>query len=241
VEDYTCMNGVLCCCDCNIIIFFIYSAKEWAQNVSRLCMMEEAGSLQHIFLCRDRFLPRDFVTPQGIRLNIMAVSRGLASASHSIPQSSPPLLPTLSNPQPSAVSPQNSNIPVLPPFPLTSELSPEADNLQVLPPPRTYNKWPLSSTRIETPLSIHIDGPYTSSPISVPYPKQTAANIFSVEDTSLSHSLDSSTASDREFRCFSDQNSSSKPRTGRSLLKELNLAKSDLTPRKRKLYQRIRR
>jgi hypothetical protein len=62
-----------------------------------------------------------------------------------------------------------------------------------------------------------------------------------VEDTSLSISLDSSTASDKEFGCFSDQNSSSKPRTRRSLLKELHLAMSDLTPRKWKLYQRIRR
>ena len=203
--------------------------------------MEEAGSLQHKFLCRDHFLPTDFVTPEGIRLNRMAVPRGLASASHSIPQSSPPLLPTLSNPQPSAVSPKNSNLPVLPPLPLTSELPPEEYNLQVLPPLRTYSKLPLSSTRIETPLPIHTDGPSTSSPISVPNPKQAAANIFSVEDTSLSLSLDSSTASDGEFGCFSDQNSSSKPRTRRSLLKELNLAKSDLTPRKRKLYQRIRR
>jgi hypothetical protein len=62
-----------------------------------------------------------------------------------------------------------------------------------------------------------------------------------VEDTSLSLSLDSSTTSDGEFGCFSDQNSSSKPTARRSLLRELNLALSDLTPRKRKLYQRIRR
>jgi len=54
----------------------------------------------------------------------------------------------------------------------------------------------------------------------------------------LSLSLDSS---DGEFGCFSDKNSSSKPTARRSLLKELNLALSDLTPRKRKLYERIRR
>ena len=64
---------------------------------------------------------------------------------------------------------------------------------------------------------------------------------FSAEDTSFSLSLDFSTASDGEFGCFSDQNSSSKPRKRRSLLKELNLTKSDLTSGKRKLYQRIRR
>jgi hypothetical protein len=44
-----------------------------------------------------------------------------------------------------------------------------------------------------------------------------------------------------EYRCFSDQISSSRPTGRHSLLKELNLAMSDLTPRKRKLYQRIRR
>ena len=119
------------------------------------------------------------MTLEGIRLYRMAFPRGLASASHSIPQSSPPLLPTLSNPQPSAVSPQNSNHPVLPPLPLTSELPLEENNLQVLPPLRTYSKLPLSSTRIETPLPIHVDGLSTSSPISVPNPKQAAAaNIF---------------------------------------------------------------
>jgi len=203
--------------------------------------MEEAGFLRHKFLCRDHFLPTDFTTPEGIRLNRMAVPLVLDSASHSIPQSSPPLLPTISNPQPSAVSPQNSNLPVLPPLPLTSELPPEENNLKVLPPLRTYSKLPLSCTRIETPLPIHIDGPSTSSPIFVPNPEQAAANIFSVEDTSLPLSLDSATASDGEFRCFSDQNSSSKCRTRRSLLKELHLAKSDLTPREQNLYQKIRR
>jgi len=152
----------------------------------------------------------------------------------------PPLLPTLSNPQPLAVSPQNSNLPLLPPLPLTSEMTPEENILQVLPPLKTYSKLPSSSTRVETPLPIHIDCPSTSSPICVPNPTQAEANIFSVEDTSLSICLDSSTASGGEFGCFSDQNSSSKTTARRSLLKELNLAMSDLTPRKRKFYQRIR-
>jgi hypothetical protein len=81
-----------------------------------------------------------------------------------------------------------------------------------------------------------MDGPSTSSPISVSNPTEAAVNIFSVEDTSCSFSLD---ASDGEFRCFTDQNSSSKPRARKSLLKELNLAVSDLTPRKQKLYSAI--
>ena len=132
------------------------------------------------------------------------------------------------------VHPQNSNLPLLPPLPLTSELTPEENSLHVLPPLRTYSKLRSSSTHIETPLPTHIDGPSTSSSICVPNPTPAAANIFSVEDTSLPLSLHSS---DGEF---SDQNSSLKPTARRSLLKELNLALSDLTPRKRTLYQRIR-
>jgi len=189
----------------------------WGEKVSRLCTMEEAGSLKNKFLCQDLFLLTDFMTPEGVRLNRLAVPCDLDLASHSIPQSSPPLLPTLSNPQPSAVSPQYSNLPGLPPLPLTSELTPEENSLQVFPSLRTYSKLPSLSTHVETPLPIHIDSSSTSSPIST----QTVSNIFSVEDTSLLLSLDSSTASDGEFGFFSDQNSSSKPTARPSLLKEL--------------------
>ena len=127
------MNGALCW-DCNIIIFFkfIFSAKLWGERVSRLCTVEEAGFLHYKFLYWDHFLPTDFVTPEWIPLNRLAVPSGLVSASHSIPQPSLPLLPTLSNPQPSAVSPQNSNLPVLSLLPLTSELTSEENSLQVL-------------------------------------------------------------------------------------------------------------
>ena len=177
----------------------------WAEKVGSLCPVEEAEFLKNKFLCRDHFLLTDFVTPGWIRLNRMAVPRGLDSALHSIPQSSLPLLPILSTPQTTAVSQQNSNLPVLPPLPFTSELTPGEHNLQVLPFLSTYSRLPSSSTCIETPLPIHMDGPSTSSPISEPNPTQAAANIFSVEDTSLSLSLDSSTASDGEFKCFSDQ------------------------------------
>jgi hypothetical protein len=169
MEDYICMNCVLCW-DCNIS-FFIYSAKEWGQNVGRHCTMEEAGSHYHKYLCWDHFLPTDFMTTEGIRLNRTAVPLGLDSASHCIPHSSPTLLHTLSNQQPSAVSPQNNNLPGLPPLPLTSQLPPEENYLKVLPTLRTYSKLPLSFTCIETPLPIHIDGPSTSSSISVPNPE----------------------------------------------------------------------
>ena len=124
IEDNAGMNSVLCW-DCNIINFFIFSAKMWAEKVGRVCTMQEARTLHYKFLCCDHFLPTDFTTPGGICLNRTAVPLGLDSASHSIPQSSPPMLPTLSNPQPSAVCPQSSNLPVLPPLQLTSELTEE--------------------------------------------------------------------------------------------------------------------
>jgi hypothetical protein len=126
----------------------------------------------------------------------------------------------------------------MPSLPLPSEMTPEPNALQVLTPLKTYSRLPRSSTRVASPLHFPVDGPSTSSPISVRNPTQAAANIFSVEDTSCSFSLD---ASDGEFRCLSDQNSSLKPGARLSLLKELNLAVSDLTPRKQKLYYRIRR
>jgi len=233
------MNGALCS-DCNIIIIFFYLQCKTVGRESRQTVPNGGSWVPSL----QTFMPRSLLanrlhdtwrdTPEQTGSSTWL---GLSFTFH--PTAFLPLLTTLSNPQPSAVSPQNSNLPVLPPLPLTSELAPEKNSLQVLPPLRTYSKLRSSSTHIETPLPIHKDGPSTSSPISVPNPTQATANIFYVEDTSLSLSLDSSTASDGEFGCFSGQNSSSKPTARRSLLKELNLAMSDLTPRKRKLYQRI--
>jgi len=116
-----------------------------------MCTTEEGWFLHNKFLCQDHFLPTDFMTPEGIRLISLAVPCGLDSASHSIPQASPP-----------------SNLPVLPPLPFPSELTPEENSLHFLPPLRTCSKLPLSSTRIETPLPTHIEGLSTSSQISVP-------------------------------------------------------------------------
>ena len=124
-------------------------------------------------------------------------------------------------PKPSEISPENSNLPVLPPPPLPSELTPEENSLHGLPSLRTYSKLPRSSTHIETPLPIHIESPATSSEFSVWKPKPPAANIFFSGRYLFSLSLD---ASDEEFRSFNDQNSALKPRARHSLWKELNLA-----------------
>jgi hypothetical protein len=56
---------------------------------------------------------------------------------------------------------------------------------------------------------------------------------------SLSLSLDSSAASDGEFGCVSDQNSSFETYSKAFSVKEINLAMSGLTARKQKLFQRI--
>jgi hypothetical protein len=124
----------------------------------------------------------------------------------------------------------------MPPLPLPTEMTEEENSFQVLPPQRIYSKLSLSSTHIATLLPIQIDGPSSSSPISVPNPTKAAVIIFFVEDTSFSLSLD---AFDGEFRCCGDQNSSLKPKARHFLVKELNLVMSDFTPRKRKLYHRI--
>jgi hypothetical protein len=62
-----------------------------------------------------------------------------------------------------------------------------------------------------------------------------------VEETSISLSPVNSNVSDGELRCINHPSSSSKTRARHSPLKQLNLAKvKDLTPRKRKLNERIR-
>jgi hypothetical protein len=68
----------------------------------------------------------------------------------------------------------------------------------------------------------------------------TAPNNFTVKEISFSLSSVHLNASDGEFGYISYQSSSSKHRARHSLLKELNLASfSELTPRKRKLYEHI--
>jgi len=163
------------------------------------------------------FMLTDFMTPEGIHLISLAVPCGLDLTSHFIPQASPP-----------------SKFSVLPPLPLSFELTPEENNLHVLPTLRTCSKLPLSSNRIETPLPHRATS--NSSQISVPKLTPVAANLFSMENTSFFISVD---GSDWEYRCSNDPTSSSEHRERHSLLKELNLVMSDLTPRKWKLYHRI--
>ena len=75
IQDYTFMNGALRW-DINIIIFFIYRAKLWAEKVGRTCPMEDAGFLHFKFLCREHVMPTDFMIPEGIHLNRLAVPHG---------------------------------------------------------------------------------------------------------------------------------------------------------------------
>jgi len=48
-----------------------------------------------------------------------------------------------SDPLHSAVSPQNSHLPVLPPLPLPSELTLEENSIHLLLPLRTYSQFPV--------------------------------------------------------------------------------------------------
>ena len=57
-------------------------------------------------------------------------------------------------------------------------------NLHVQPPNRTYSKLPMSSSSIQTPLSIHEDSLCTSSQICAVKCTPPAASMFAVEGTS---------------------------------------------------------
>jgi hypothetical protein len=71
-------------------------------------------------------------------------------------------------------------------------------------------------------------------------PSATAANTFAVKETSFPLSSVNIDASDEELRHTNCQSSPSNSRARHSLLKELNLASlSELTPRKRKLYEHV--
>jgi hypothetical protein len=92
-----------------------------------------------------------------------------------------------------------------------------------------------------TPDPIHADSPSTSFQISAIKPSPAAVNTFAVKETYFPPSSINVNASDGELGYINRQSSSSKPRARHSVLKELNLAScSKLTPRKRKLYDRIR-
>ena len=89
------MSSVLCW-DCNMIIILFTVQKCGPRKSAECAQWGELHCCTTDFYCRDHFLPTDFMTPEGIHLNRLAVPLDLDSASHSILQSSPPLLPTLS-------------------------------------------------------------------------------------------------------------------------------------------------
>jgi hypothetical protein len=77
--------------------------------------------------------------------------------------------------------------------------------------------------------------------MSVVQPSPTATSTFTVKETSFPLSSVNINASDGELGHISYQSYSSKPTTRHSLLNELNLASlSEMTPRKRKVYEYIR-
>ena len=78
------------------------------------CTMEEAGFLKYKFLFRDHFLPTDFMTPEQI---VSSLWLGLSFIFHPTVFSALVSYPF----QHTTLSSKSSDLPVLPPFPLTSE------------------------------------------------------------------------------------------------------------------------
>ena len=207
-----------CNCYTKINLFF-YSAQLWAQKIGKPCSIEDARTLHEKYICKHHFLETDFTTPERKRLNRGAVPCSSDSAS----QDPTPQLPD------SALTDLNS---------LPSLLSAQKI-LHVQAPSRTYGKLPVSSSSIQTPLSILEDSPCTSSKICAVKSTPPAASMFAVEDISCPLALN---ASDGEFRRINHPNPFSKPRPRHSLLRELNLATvSQFTPREKLLYDRIRK
>ena len=77
------------CWDCNIIIY-LFTVQNCGPRKSVSCAPQRRLQI----LMQDHFLLTHFTTLEGICLNRLVVPCGLDSASHSTPQSSPPLLPT---------------------------------------------------------------------------------------------------------------------------------------------------
>jgi len=77
------MNGVLCW-DCNTIIFYL-QCKIVGPEIRQTVHNGGSWFPEVQIFCRNYFLPTDFTTPEGIRLNRSAAPHGLDSASHPIP------------------------------------------------------------------------------------------------------------------------------------------------------------
>jgi hypothetical protein len=174
------------------------------------------------YLCSKHFCESDFTTAEKIHLNRVAVPCVSDSTSHSVPE---PSVPSLLTP----------HLDLLP-----SLLTPE-DDLHDLPPTRTYSKRSLTSLTL-TPTPVHAESPSTFSQISALQVSPASANTFAAGETSSTPGSVDVSASDGELGHIKCQSSSSKPRARHSLLKELNLASlPELTPRKRKLHDCIRK
>ena len=87
--------------------FFFSSARLWAEKIGRPCSIEDARTVNVKYICKNHFLQTDFTTPEGTRLNRMAVPCSSDSASQD-PTPQVPDSPSLKdlNSLPSVLSPQ---------------------------------------------------------------------------------------------------------------------------------------
>jgi hypothetical protein len=191
----------------------------WAGRVGISCTVDSARMLCYKYLCSRHFSESDFTTAERVRLNRVAAPCGSDSVAQLLPKPPDPSLHT-------------------PPFDPPSSVLTAEDDLHVLPPTRTYSKALVPSA--VTPSPIPADSSSTSFQMSAVQASPAAANTFSMKETSFSLRSVNKHASDGELGRTSHQSSSSKPRARHPLLKELNFASlSELTPRKRKLYEHI--
>jgi hypothetical protein len=201
-------------------MLYSYSALVCIGKVGISCTIDSARMLHNKYLCRRHFLKSDFTAAVRVHLNRVAVPYGSDSASQSLPKLPVPSLHT----------------PSLDPFP---SVVTHKDYICVLPPSRTYNKTLVPYS--VTPIPIHAHGPSTSFQMSAVKPSPTSANTFEGKETSFPLSSVNTNASDGELGHVNCQSSSSKPTARHFLLKEPTLASlSELTLRKRKLYEHIR-
>jgi len=176
------------------------------------CDAEHARTLLRQYICSLHFSETDFTVGDKTRLERLAVPNPFTVASHS-------------------TSAQHHGR-------LSSNSSSFEEYLHVLVPTKTYSKKSKTSVTKE-PIQIHSNtlSSFISPDMSVPAETST----FSKEGTSFPLVSANESASGEELKSVNLQSSSPKCKTQHALMKGLGLDRvAKLTPRKKKLYDRIR-
>jgi hypothetical protein len=171
---------------------------------------EVAVKHRKLYVCSQHFSETDFTSANKTRLNRLAVPKPHTPAPH--PHS------TSHHEEPTL----NSS---------------SSEDLHVLIPSKTYSKISITS-RTEEPIPIQSD-PISSSSLFRDHSLAAETSTFSKEDAFFY--LGSESASGEELGSINLQSSPPKRKAWHSLIKELGLDRvGKLTPRRKKLYDRIR-